>query len=69
MLNQAPVRGQRLGHVATGLNEVGTLALPYIALRNDQYEPLAAGLAVLEFAPMALPLPKSALCGLGQNTN
>ncbi len=51
VLNQAPVRGQRLGHVATGLNEVGALALPYIALRNDHMDSLAAGLAVSEFAP------------------
>ena len=51
VLNQAPVRGQRLGHVATGLSEVGTLALPYIALRNDHMDSLAAGLAVSEFAP------------------
>jgi len=51
VLNQAPVRGQRLGHVATGLNEVGKLALPYIALRNDHMDSLAAGLAVSEFAP------------------
>ena len=51
VLNQAPVRGQRPGHVATGLNEVGMLALPYIALRNDHIDPLAAGLAVSEFVP------------------
>ena len=51
VLNQAPVRGQRPGHVAAGLNEVGTLALPYIALRNDHMDSLAAGLAVSEFAP------------------
>jgi len=51
VLNQAPVRGQRPAHVATGLNGVGVLALPYIALRNDHMDSLAAGLAVSEFAP------------------
>ena len=50
VLNQAPVRGQRPAHVATGLNGVGVLALPYIALRNDHMDSLAAGLAVSEFA-------------------
>jgi len=51
VLNQAPVRGRRLAHVATGLHEVGALAFPYIALRNDHMDSLAAGLAVSEFAP------------------
>jgi chromosome partitioning protein len=51
VLNQAPVRGQRPAHVATGLNGVGVLAFPYIALRNDHMDSLAAGLAVSEFAP------------------
>ena len=51
VLNQAPVRGQRTAHVAAGLSEIGVLALPYIALRNDHMDSLAAGLAVSEFAP------------------
>jgi chromosome partitioning protein len=51
VLNQAPVRGQRALHVATGLNGVGALALPYIVLRNDHMDSLARGLAVSEFAP------------------
>ena len=51
VLNQAPVRGQRPAHVATGLNGVGVFAFPYIALRNDHMDSLAAGLAVSEFAP------------------
>jgi chromosome partitioning protein len=51
LLNQAPVRGQRAVHVATGLNEVGALAVPYIVLRNDHVDSLAPGLAVSEFAP------------------
>jgi chromosome partitioning protein len=50
VLNQAPVRGQRLAHVATGLKEIGALALPYIALRNDHMDSLAGGLGVSEFA-------------------
>jgi hypothetical protein len=33
------------------LNEVGVLALPYIVLRNDHIDSLAAGLGVSEFAP------------------
>ena len=51
VLYQAPVRGQRPAHLATGLNGVGVLAFPYIALRNDHMDSLAAGLAVSEFAP------------------
>lgn len=51
VLNQTPVRGQRPTHTATALNEVGMLALPYIALRNDHMDSLAAGLGVSEFAP------------------
>jgi chromosome partitioning protein len=51
VLNQAPVRGQRPTRAATALNEVGMLALPYIALRNDHMDSLAAGLGVSEFAP------------------
>jgi chromosome partitioning protein len=51
VLNQAPVRGHRAAHVATGLNEVGALAVPYIVLRNDHMDSLATGLAVSEFAP------------------
>ena len=38
VLNQAPVRGRRPAHVATGLHEVGALAFPYIALRNDHMD-------------------------------
>jgi hypothetical protein len=67
VLNQAPVRGHRAAHVATGLNEVGALAVPYIVLRNDHMDSLAIGVAVSESRP--LPLPKSALCGRGQNVN
>jgi chromosome partitioning protein len=51
VLNQAPVRGQRAAYVATGLKELGALALPYIVLRNDHMDSLATGFAVSEFAP------------------
>ena len=51
VLNQSPVRGQRLTRVAETLNALGVLALPYIGLRNDHMDSLAAGLAVSEFAP------------------
>ena len=33
------------------MSEAGVLALPYIVLRNDHMDALAAGLAVSEFAP------------------
>jgi chromosome partitioning protein len=51
VLNQTPPRGQRPTSVALALNEVGVLALPYIVLRNDHIDSLAAGLGVSEFAP------------------
>jgi chromosome partitioning protein len=54
VLNQAPARGQRPAHVATGLNGIALLAHPYIALRNDHMDALAAGLAVSEFAPAGI---------------
>jgi chromosome partitioning protein len=37
--------------VALALSEAGVLALPYIVLRNDHMDSLAAGLAVSEFSP------------------
>src|SRR5580658_728194 len=51
VLNQAPVHGRRAANVATGLNEVSAVALPYIVLRNDHMDSLAPGLPVSEFAP------------------
>jgi len=51
VLSQAPVRGQRPTVAAKTLSELGVLALPFIALRNDHIDALAAGLAVSEFAP------------------
>ena len=57
VLNQTPVRSYRLNDAAaalsegaTSLNVMGVLALPYIALRNDQQDALGAGLAVTEYA-------------------
>jgi chromosome partitioning protein len=62
ILNQTPVRSNRLDNAAatlgeaavsldeTALNEMGVLALPYIVLRNDQQDALGAGLAVTEYA-------------------
>ena len=54
VLNQAPGRGQRPTRAALALNEAGVLALPYIVLRNDHIDSLAAGLAVSEFAPESI---------------
>jgi chromosome partitioning protein len=51
VLNQAPVRGQRPTRIAETLHELGVLALPYLALRNDHMDALAAGLGVSELAP------------------
>ncbi|MBI3705121.1 MAG: ParA family protein [Rhizobiales bacterium] len=57
VLNQTPVRSTRVNNAAaalsedaTSLNNLGVLALPYIALRNDQQDALGAGLAVTEYA-------------------
>jgi chromosome partitioning protein len=57
ILNQTPVRGNRiddasaaLSEKAVSLNLMGVLALPYIVLRNDHQDALGAGLAVTEYA-------------------
>lgn len=57
VLNQTPVRSHRLDNAAaslsetaTSLNMMGVLALPTIALRNDQQDALGKGLAVTEYA-------------------
>ena len=56
VLNQTPARGQRtsdaagaLGGLTSDLADV--LAQPFIAMRNDHQDALAAGLAVGEYAP------------------
>ena len=57
ILNQTPIRGQRLTHAATALGEEaaldisGVVATPFIVMRNDHQDALSAGLAVSEYAP------------------
>jgi chromosome partitioning protein len=57
VLNQTPIRGQRLNNAATALGDeaaldtAGILALPFIVMRNDHQDALSAGLAVSEYAP------------------
>jgi len=57
VLNQAPIRGQRIDNAANTLAEeaaldlADVLARPLIAIRNDHQDALAKGLAVSEFAP------------------
>jgi chromosome partitioning protein len=57
ILNQTPIRGQRIANAANALGDeaaleaAGVLALPYIVMRNDHQDALGKGLAVCEFAP------------------
>jgi chromosome partitioning protein len=57
VLNQTPIRGQRIDNAANTLAEeaaldlADVLARPLIVMRNDHQDALAAGLAVGEFAP------------------
>lgn len=57
VLNQTPIRGQRINNAAAALSDeaaldlAGVLAQPFIAMRNDHQDALAAGLAVSEYAP------------------
>src|SRR3954454_22248964 len=57
VLNQTPIRGQRLSNAATTLGEeaaldtAGVVAQPFIVMRNDHQDALSAGLAVNEYAP------------------
>lgn len=57
VLNQTPIRGQRINNAAMALCDEGTpdstgvLAQPFIVMRNDHQDALSAGLAVSEFAP------------------
>jgi chromosome partitioning protein len=59
VVNQAPVRGQRIQDAASALGKEVTagltdvLALPFIATRNDHQDSLRAGLAVSEYAPLS----------------
>ncbi len=56
VLNQTPIRGQRIANAATALGEEAAremdevLARPFIVMRNDHQDALAAGLAVSEFS-------------------
>ena len=57
VLNQTPIRGQRIDNAAGALAEEAALDLtevlarPLIVMRNDHQDSLANGLAVSEFAP------------------
>jgi chromosome partitioning protein len=57
ILNQTPIRGQRLSHATAtlcdeeALDIAGVLARPFIVMRNDHQDALSAGLAVSEYAP------------------
>jgi chromosome partitioning protein len=57
ILNQTPIRGQRVSNAATVLSDEaaldadGVLALPYIVMRNDHQDALGLGAAVVEYAP------------------
>ena len=57
VLNQTPIRGQRIENAANALAEEAALDLaevlarPLIVMRNDHQDSLASGLAVSEFAP------------------
>jgi chromosome partitioning protein len=57
ILNQTPIRGQRLTNAATTLGDEAALdisdvvAKPFIVMRNDHQDALSAGLAVTEYAP------------------
>ncbi|MBR0717228.1 ParA family protein [Bradyrhizobium liaoningense] len=57
VLNQTPIRGQRIDNAADTLAEEAALDLaevvarPLIVMRNDHQDALAAGLGVGEFAP------------------
>lgn len=53
VLNQTPIRGQRLSQAADTLGNGmdGLVATPFIVMRNDHQDALSAGLAVNEYAP------------------
>ncbi|HLZ04393.1 MAG TPA: ParA family protein [Bradyrhizobium sp.] len=57
VLNQTPIRGQRIANAAEALGNKAAreldqvLARPFIVMRNDHQDALAAGLAVSEFSP------------------
>lgn len=57
VLNQTPIRGQRINTAATALGDeaahdlADVLAQPFVVMRNDHQDALSAGLAVVEYAP------------------
>jgi chromosome partitioning protein len=57
VLNQTPIRGQRIDNAANALGDHAALELadvvarPFIVMRNDHQDSLAAGLGVSEYAP------------------
>jgi chromosome partitioning protein len=57
VLNQTPIRGQRVTNAVTVLSDQAApnvsdiLAQPFIVMRNDHQDALSAGLAVSEYAP------------------
>jgi len=57
VLNQAPIRGQRIDDAADALTEeaeidlADVVARPFIAMRNDHQDAMSAGLGVSEYAP------------------
>lgn len=56
ILNQTPIRGQRIANAAAALGDEAALdiadivAQPFIVMRNDHQDALGAGLAVSEYA-------------------
>jgi chromosome partitioning protein len=57
VLNQTPIRGRRIDNAANALGDEAAremddvLARPFMVMRNDHQDALAAGLAVIEFSP------------------
>ena len=56
VLNQTPIRGQRINNASGTLGEAAldipdVVAKPFIVMRNDHQDALRAGLAVSEYAP------------------
>jgi chromosome partitioning protein len=56
VLNQTPIRGQRINNASGTLGEAAldvpdVVARPFIVMRNDHQDALRAGLAVSEYAP------------------
>jgi chromosome partitioning protein len=57
VLNQSPIRGQRVSGAVSSLGEEAALDLgdvlaqPFIIMRNDHQDALSSGLAVSEYAP------------------